>query len=202
MDEVMLFHRALSGEGIKRLAAGESPPPEGFVLHLNFRGGKPRDRSPAGNHGKLQGGKAQLVQGPGGDALLFRQPRTPASASKRRNKSKVVYRWTRDIPLVVQAMALAGDTLFVAGPEDVLDEETSFQQLSEESSRRQIAEQQEALEGMRGARLQAIHAEGGETLAEYRLPSPPIFDGLCAAGGRVLLATMDGRVVSFAAAGK
>jgi hypothetical protein len=35
-------------------------------------------------------------------------------------------------------------------------------------------------------------------MAQYELDSPPIFDGMIAAGGRLFLSTMDGRVVCLA----
>ena len=41
----------------------------------------------------------------------------------------------------------------------------------------------------------AVSADGGEKLAEHRLDAPPVFDGMAAAGGRLLLATVDGRVL-------
>ena len=45
--------------------------------------------------------------------------------------------------------------------------------------------------------LHAVNAQDGRTLREYDLQSPPIFDGLIASEGRVLIATMDGRLIAF-----
>ena len=44
----------------------------------------------------------------------------------------------------------------------------------------------------------AVSAADGKKLAEQKLDSPPVFDGLIAAGGRLYLATTDGRVLCFA----
>jgi len=42
-----------------------------------------------------------------------------------------------------------------------------------------------------------ISAGTGETLAECRLDALPVFDGLIAAGGRLYLSTMDGKMLCF-----
>ncbi|HIE51691.1 MAG TPA: methyltransferase domain-containing protein, partial [Armatimonadetes bacterium] len=98
----------------------------------------------------------------------------PASQKKRRRgqapvKSRVKYRWSRQIPLIVQAMVLADTTLFIAGPPD-------FSRGREEA----LA----ALEGKKGTLLWAVSTAEGKGLAAYRLDSPPVFDGLVAAQGR------------------
>ena len=112
-------------------------------------------------------------------------------------KSAVAYRWVRDVPMMVRAMALAGDTLFIAGPADLLDENAAFQSFRDEATRKKLALQDAAWKGASGAILQAVDADSGQTLCQYQLESPPIFDGLITAGGRVLIATMDGRLMSF-----
>jgi outer membrane protein assembly factor BamB len=114
-----------------------------------------------------------------------------------RGKSAVKYRWTCEVPMMVRAMALAGDTLFIAGPHDLVDEEASFQNFPDEAVQKQLALQDAALEGESGAILQAVDAETGEMLADYPLDSPPVFDGLIVADGRLFLATMDGRLMAF-----
>ena len=43
-----------------------------------------------------------------------------------------------------------------------------------------------------GTYLYAVDAETGETLAHYSLDSPPVFDGLIVADGRVFLAAGPG----------
>jgi hypothetical protein len=102
---------------------------------------------------------------------------------------------------MVRAMALAGNTLLVAGPDDLVDEVAAFQSFSEDWTQKQLALQGAAWKGGSGAKLQAVDAETGEALAEYPLDSPPVFDGLIVADGRVFIATMDGRLSSFAQAG-
>ncbi len=199
MDEVMLFHRALSPEQIQRLADREAKlakdDREGQVLHLAFWGGKVRDRSSCGNHGKIDAGKAEAVEGPIDEALLLKQPKNLIVSKQGRGKSAVAYLWTRDIPMMVRAMALAGNTLVIAGPPDLLDEDATFQTYADETTQKQIADQDAALKGQRGAMLQTVDTGTGETLAEYALESLPVFDGLIVADGRAFIATSDGHVI-------
>ncbi len=86
--------------------------------------------------------------------------------------------WKREFPLMVRAMVLAGDHLFLAGPPDVFASDDPLA----------------AWEGRLGATLLAVRAGDGADRTEYRLPAPPVFDGLVAAGGNLYLATADGRV--------
>ncbi len=132
-----------------------------------------------------------------GEALLLDQPEDLVLSKGDKRGSRVAYRWTRSVPIMVRAMALAGETLWVAGPDDLIDEEAAFQSFADEATQEKLALQNAALQGKRGARLQAIDAATGETLAEYALESPPVFDGLIVAAGRVLVATVDGRLRSF-----
>ncbi len=93
-------------------------------------------------------------------------------------------RWTNWVDVRVEAMALAGDHLLLAGTPDVVPEDDPLA----------------ALEGRMGALLRVVSAADGESLAEYSLPARPVFDGLIAANGQALLSTVDGQVVCLAAA--
>ncbi len=89
--------------------------------------------------------------------------------------------WQQRIGIRITAMVLAGDTLFVAGSPDVVDPKDPHG----------------AWEGRKGGVLAAFAAGSGKKLAEYKLDAPPVWDGMAAAGGRLYLATMDGKVVCF-----
>ncbi len=195
LDEVMLFHKALSDAELQSLASGGGKV-EGAVLHLAFDKGKTRDQSSGKNHGKLTEGKAQTVRGPVGDALVLKQPKTVvASSAGKRRGAGVAHKWTRDVPMSVRAMARAGNRLVVAGPPDLLDEVGAFEGFETEDAQKQIRAQDAALKGARGGMLHVVDAESGKTLSECKLDSPPVFDGLIAAGGRVYFADMAGNVV-------
>jgi outer membrane protein assembly factor BamB len=116
-----------------------------------------------------------------------------------RDLSAVQLQWATDQPSVqVRAMALAGQTLFVAGPPDLVDERRSFRLPDDKDIQAKLAEQRDALEGRMGSRLWAVAAADGKPAARYRLDALPVFDGLVAARGRLFLATTDGRVLCLA----
>ncbi len=197
LDEVMLFHRALTPQELKAAASGRAKA-NGAVLHLSFRGGKTRDASAGKNHGKLTSGKAQVVRGPSGDALVFKQPKhvvvAPGGGSGKRRGGGVAHRWTQDVPITVRAMALAGNRLVVAGPPDVLDEVGAFESLATEEAQKSIVGQNKALKGELGGAVRVVDGDSGETLFESKIDSPPVFDGLIVARGRVYMSTVDGCV--------
>jgi len=89
--------------------------------------------------------------------------------------------WQEYLPVRIEAMALTSDTLFAAGPPDVLDP----------------ADPLGALEGRQGGVLLAIDPATGEQISQVKLPSPPRFDGLSAAENRLFLVTGDGKVTAW-----
>ncbi len=89
--------------------------------------------------------------------------------------------WKKMLPLRIRAMTKAGDVLFVAGPPDEVDPGDPLA----------------AFEGRKGGLLSAFTAADGQPLAEFKLGSPPVFDGLIAAGGRLYMSARDGSVVCF-----
>ncbi len=107
-------------------------------------------------------------------------------------------RWQVDLPLFARAMVLAGDTLFVAGPPDVVDEKTAVEKLDDPQVQAKLARQRDAWNGKEGAMLMAISAKDGKKLAEYKLDALPVFDTMAAANGRLYFATTDGKVRCYA----
>jgi len=90
-------------------------------------------------------------------------------------------KWVNVLPVRVQAMVRTGNVLFAAGTPDVCD----------------AGDPTGALEGRKGAVLMAFDPVDGETLAQTNLTSPPVFDGLIAASGRLYWSTTDGEVTSY-----
>jgi outer membrane protein assembly factor BamB len=112
--------------------------------------------------------------------------------------SAVSFKWSNaTLPLHVRAMVLTDKTLFVAGPPDVVDEKEVFSRPDDAGIRAKVNEQTAALEGRKGALLWVVSASDGKKLAEYNLESPPVWDGMAAANGRLYLATNDGKVLCF-----
>ena len=91
--------------------------------------------------------------------------------------------WKEWLPVRVRAMVKAGDTLFVAGAPDVLDANDPYA----------------GFEARKGARLVALSAIDGKKLSTTDLDSPPVFDGMIAAGGRLFASLRDGSVICLAA---
>jgi outer membrane protein assembly factor BamB len=91
--------------------------------------------------------------------------------------------WTSWLPIRIRAMVKAGDVLFVAGPPDTMDPDAPFA----------------AFEGTKGARIAAISATDGTPLSESSLDSPPVFDGMIAANGKLFVSLRDGSLTCLAA---
>jgi len=114
--------------------------------------------------------------------------------------SAVNRKWLIEKPeLIARAMVLAGQTLFVAGPPDVVDEEQIWGHTLEPEVQAKLRAQSAALDGQQGSLLWAVSASDGQKLAEYTLESVPAWDGMVAANGRLYLAMKNGRVVCMAA---
>lgn len=197
IDEVRVYHRALGPEEIKQhFKAPEqvAARAEGLVLYFSFDDGKATDESGNKNDGMAVG--ARVVKGRVGKALRFR------GVKQRILPYLVKHKWSKEIPLLVRAITLAGDTLFVAGPPDVVDEEQIIRNLADPQIQARMQEQVEAMQGRKGGVLWAVSAVDGSKLAAFELPSPPVFDGMIAARGRLYVATMDGAVMCLAGGGE
>lgn len=93
-----------------------------------------------------------------------------------RNLDEGTEQWTKPVTIQVRAMVLADKVLFIAGPSaDVSDG----------------GKNQRAL-------LLAISASDGTELAQYRLDSSPVFDGIAAANGRLYLSLENGHILCMA----
>jgi outer membrane protein assembly factor BamB len=140
---------------------------------------------------------------------LFASPKVPeivrepadvqvgAAGKKPRMIPHPEYCWSRTVPLLVRAMVKAGDTLFIVGPPDVVDEEEAFRRIGDPEIERELAAQDAALAGRQGALLWAVSADTGKQLAELKLDNLPLFDGLIAANGALYLVTEDGTIICY-----
>jgi outer membrane protein assembly factor BamB len=198
IDEVRLYHGNVTAEEIAALAKLDQPgqkfQPKGAELRLfcSFDNGDAKDDSGNKNDGTPDGNR--VTDGKLGRALRF-QGRSAAGGPN----TFVQRQWAQDVPLLVRAMIKAADVLFVAGPADLIDEEATFQALVAGNPQVEalLSQQNEALEGKLGAKLLAVSAADGRTLAEYQLDSLPVWDGMAAANGRLYLSTLDGSVLCF-----
>ena len=93
------------------------------------------------------------------------------------------------MPVFVRALVLADSTLILAGPPEPAE-------LRKPTLKLEAPEKGEAaFLGRRGAVLWLVSAADGKTLAEYKLESSPVFDGMIAADGQLYMSTVDGKVV-------
>ena len=127
--------------------------------------------------------------------------RQPTSKPKRRRGSagrapntRIAFDWTQDVPVLTRAMVLADEMLFIAGPPEVVDEVESLAAFTLPETQEQLARQTAVLKGSEGALLWVVSTDGTK-LAEHKLKSIPVFDGMAAAGGRLYMATTDGKVI-------
>lgn len=196
IDEVRVYHRALDANELARHASAESAPidPEGSgpVFRVSFDQDDARDLSGFGNHGVLAGAKP--VHGRKGGGMSFIGTAAPSSLSL------VDRLWTRDTPFYVRAMVLADDRLFIAGPPDLIDEEDTFDRImkGDPSVTTELAAQEKALSGEAGGLMHAVSARDGEVLGQYRLPAPPVWNGMAAVHNRIYISTTQGAVICLA----
>ena len=87
--------------------------------------------------------------------------------------------WHDWVPIRIRGLVLADQQLFAAGVPDVVDPDDPMA----------------AFEGRKGALLRTVSATDGKTLAEQKLDAPPVFDGLIATDGRLLMSTTAGQVI-------
>lgn len=98
--------------------------------------------------------------------------------------------WSQRISVLVQAMALARNTLLVAGPVDTL------RQIPHHPAT--VDALAAAIESHRGGRLLALSTTDGKIMADHALSSPPVFDGMAVARDCLYMSTKNGTVVCVA----
>ena len=142
------------------------------------------DRAPASQEPK----QVQAKPAPKSSAKKGRKARRPAPPPRKN-------RWEARVPFYVRVMVVAGDTMFIAGPPERIETKGKGEgALALKNAEESVA----AWQGKKGALLWAIAAKDGTKVGEWRLPAPPVWDGMAAAGGRLYLATVDGNVICLA----
>jgi len=94
-------------------------------------------------------------------------------------------RWSVHVPIRIRAMVVSDDVLAVAGTPDIVPPGDPYG----------------AIENRMGGVLRLVSTVNGNTIAEYTLDSPPVFNGMSAAHGQIHLSTVDGRVMTFGTKG-
>ena len=109
----------------------------------------------------------------------------PKSSLPDFREDGVQLKWTVPLPLRPRAMVRAGGRLLIGGMPDDFD------------AKDPSAPGNAAFEGQGEGLLQVVSSADGKPLADRRLDSPPVWDGMAAAGGRLYLTTVDGKVLCF-----
>jgi len=120
-----------------------------------------------------------------------------------RKTVKYEYGWQKDVPLYVQAMVLTDKMFLIAGPPRFNEQETGQYLKTSRTDSFQLnpllKHALDTFEGRKRGVLLATDKSNGEKLAEFELPSSPVFDGMIAANGRLFISLMDGSVVCLGA---
>ena len=185
-DEAGANH-GVSGPGIET-GKGRSA----AALWFRRAPGAPAAPAVAAKGGKKAAKAAAATPSPANPA----NPTQPAPAQKG---TFVQNDWQRYVPIITRAMAKAGNSLIVSGAEDLVDEEYAFERLAakDKSILQQLQEQDDALEGKRGAKLWAVAVDNGNQSTGIDLASPPVWDGMAVAQGRLYVSSLDGVVRCF-----
>jgi outer membrane protein assembly factor BamB len=191
MDEVCIYHRALSATEIAAFggqAAIFKMDRTDQALHFSFDKGKVVDA--AGRKLPVQAVGLQPAEGRLGGGMRFAGKKPGAALSETDQR----FTWSEAVPVLVRGMVAAGGTLFVAGPEDLVDEPTALKNLSDEAVKKRLQRQEAALAGELGGVLRGVSCADGATRTEIRVETVPVWDGLVAARGRLFMAGVDGTV--------
>ncbi|MDP6207661.1 MAG: LamG domain-containing protein, partial [Roseibacillus sp.] len=181
LDELRVSFREVGAEEIRKnhadpLMARKSN--KEAVLACSFDTPSAKDESQGGNHGALSG--VEVGKGRQGKAIWFRKgPKKGKAGGNQRGGNSYVQRdWDRQVPLFAQGMVLAGDTLLVAGPPDIMDEEYTFERIMEKDKEiNKVLERQDAaLKGAAGGKLLSVSVSSGEQNQELKLDALPVWD--------------------------
>ncbi len=213
LDQFALFGRALTPAEINEHASGANFIQRGLaaMVACTFDNGDARDDAGGTLLGAVSG--AETGKGKLGAALWFKKPGgapsvladpaqkggAPAAPAGKAAGSFVEHQWTAKSPVFARAMAMAKDTIFISGPPDMIDEEYAFERMAQKDPAiyKDLAEQDAALDGKKGGSLLAVNTAKGEVSSDVKLDSPPVWDGLAIAQGRLYVASVDGKVTCY-----
>ena len=189
IDHLAISHGTVSPKELAARTTDPTQPLSGAqaVLQFSFTKGKAEDESGRKNAATIR--RAIAVQGRYGEALRFRN-------RGRNNASYVRYRWTRDLPIFVEAIVSAGNRLIVAGPPDVIDEEETFERLTRRDAtvEAELKKQEAAWAGRMGTRVLVLSKKDGKTLSTIDLPGLVRWDGMAVAERRLYVTGSNGEV--------
>ncbi len=194
IDEVRIYHGDLPEAAIRGQAGTGDEADTGqasLVVYLSFDKDNASDASGNKNHGTIVG--AVAARGKAGSGMRF------AGRLPEETPSGVTHTWSSKVPLLVRGLVVADRTLFIAGPDDLLDEPGALGAMDDPATLEKLSAQEAALTGQSGGILRAVACADGAVLSEQRLDTIPVWDGLAAASGSLYLAAADGTVRCYGA---
>jgi hypothetical protein len=132
------------------------------------------------------------------EELREQKPNWRKYRSLRKPAVEFDFNWKEPLPVRAKALLKTSNTLFLAGPEDVLDEETFFDNPYDERNKFMANKQDELIRSRTGGKLAAVSDEDGVVLQEIDLGSQPVWDGMAVAYGNLFMCCKDGSVVAYA----
>jgi outer membrane protein assembly factor BamB len=107
------------------------------------------------------------------------------------------FHWKSGVPVRAKAIVKTLGTLFVAGPEDILDEEKVFLDARSEANQKLLQEQNELIQSQQSGILLAVSVKDGSAQQMIDLESQPVWDGMAAAYGKLFLCCQDGSIIAL-----
>jgi outer membrane protein assembly factor BamB len=132
------------------------------------------------------------------EELRQRRPNWRQFRSQRAPKVEFDINWKHSAPVRAKAIVKTRDLLFVAGPEDLIDEEAIFRNIKSEPNRALLQQQDQLLRSSQTGKLIALSVEDGATQETLDLPSQPVWDGMAAAYGTLFIACKAGSILTLA----
>ena len=119
-----------------------------------------------------------------------------AGGGQRRPATFVKYDWTSYVPISTRGLSMSGTNLVVAGPPDLVNEEQIFERLTKKDPtvQKELDEQDASLAGRRGALVKIFNKGDGQVARDFTIDSPPVWDGVSVAQGRIFIVTEDGKI--------
>ncbi len=169
-------------------AARQKPAGRLLVANNDYIFGFGRSQYDVGNPKDVHAGHVGVVKDGYQDIGRIDYSRNPyrlfcavkPQAGKSANKPGIDYKWQETVPIVVRAMLLADEILFIAGP-------SAGRNLSGLAN----------LDKLQRGSLSCVSAKDGNILTTRELTSAPVLDGMAAAYGRLYIATTGGDVLCF-----
>ena len=123
------------------------------------------------------------------------KPRKQPRKKKAPALKPLTYQWTSEVPLLATSLAVTKNAVFLAGPPDVFKAagKTGQQALVLKDAEKAL----DAWLGGSGGVLYRARRSDGKKISQVKLPSPPVFDGMAVADGKIYLALKNGRVLQM-----